>query len=69
MHKDEVRTVTVTFDLAIWFLFATHCLVMINICAKLFLNRTMHYKVIGRTQTGYTEVYARSLSKDFALDF
>ena len=61
-------TVTVTFDLATWFLFATHCLVMINIRAKLFLNLNMHYKVIGRTQTGSTEVYAQSLSKDFALD-
>ena len=33
-----------TFNLANLFLFATHCLVMIIICAKSFLNPTMHTK-------------------------
>ena len=47
-------------DLTIWFLFATHRLVMMIICAKLFSNPTMHNKVMGRTETGFTEVYARS---------
>ena len=28
----------------------------------------MHNKVMGRTQTGFTEVYAHSLSADFDLD-
>ena len=55
-------------DLATWFLFATHHLVMMIICAKLFLNPTMHYKVMGRTRTGSTEVYAQSLSADCDLD-
>ena len=41
---------------------------MIIICAKLFLNPTMHYKVMGRTRTGFTEVYAQSLSTDCDLD-
>ena len=50
----EWQNVTLTFDLAIWFLFATYCLVMIIICAKLFLNPSMHYKVMGRTRTGFT---------------
>ena len=59
-----MQTVTLTFDLATWFLFATNCLAMITICAKLFLNPTMHNKVMGRTQTGFTEVYAQSLSVD-----
>ena len=27
-----------------------------------FLNPTMHNKVMGRTRTGFTEVYAQSLS-------
>ena len=68
MHKVRVQTVTMTFKLAIWFLFATHCLVMMIICAKSFLNLTMHYKVMGRTRTGFTEVYAQSLSADCDLD-
>ena len=58
MHKVEVGTVTLTFNLAIWFMFATHCLVMMIICAKLFLNLTIHNKVMGRTRTGFTEFYA-----------
>ena len=41
---------------------------MIIICAKLFSNPTMHNQVISRTQTGFTEVYARSLSADSDLD-
>ena len=45
---------TLTFDLATWLLFATHCLVMMIICAKLFLNSTMHNKVMGWTRTGFT---------------
>ena len=34
VHKVSVQTVTLTFDLAAWFLFATHCLVMIIISVK-----------------------------------
>ena len=36
------------------FLFATYCLIMIIICAKLFSNPTMHDKVMGRAWTGFT---------------
>ena len=56
------------FDLAIWFLFPTHRLVMMIICAKLFSNPITHNKVMDRTQTGFTEVYAQSLSADCDLD-
>ena len=63
-----MRTVTLTFNLAIWFSFAIHELVMMIICAKLFLNPTMHNKGMGRTQIGRTEVYAQSLSADCDLD-
>ena len=28
----------------------------------------MHNKIMGRTQTGFTEVYAQSLSADCELD-
>ena len=49
MRKVKERTVTLIFNLATWFLFATHCLIMIIICTKLFLNPTMHNKVLGRT--------------------
>ena len=52
MHKVKVWTVALTFDLVTWFLFATHCLVMMIICAKLFPNLAMHNKVMGRTGTG-----------------
>ena len=47
-------------NLVTWFLFATYCLVMMIICAKLFSNPTMHNKVKGRTQTDFTDVYAQS---------
>ena len=61
MHKVYEQTVTLTFNLVIWFLNATHRLIMIFICAKLFLNPTKHNKVMGRTRTGFTEVYVQSL--------
>ena len=60
--------VTLTFNLATWFLFVTHRLIMIIICAKLFLNPTMNNKVMGRTRTGFIEVYAQSLNADCDLD-
>ena len=41
IHK--VLMVTLT-----WFLFATHPLIMMIICAKLFINPTMHDKVMGQ---------------------
>ena len=68
MHKVSVRTVTLTFDLAIWFLFVTHHLVMMIICSNLFSNPTMHNKVMDRTETGVIEVYAQGLSADCNLD-
>ena len=43
-------TLTLTFDLATWFLHATHCLVVMIICAELFSNLKMHDEVMGRTQ-------------------
>ena len=55
MHNAEERTVTLTFNLAAWFLFATHRLIMILICAKLFSNPTVHNKVMGRTRTDFTK--------------
>ena len=67
MHKVLVQTVTLTFDLATWFLIATYRPIMVIICAKLFSNPTMHNIVMGRTQTGFTEVYAQSLSADCDL--
>ena len=68
MHKVLVWNVTLIFDLGTQFLFATHRLVMMIICAKLFSNPTMHNTVIGRTRTDFTEVYAQSLSVDCDLD-
>ena len=68
LHKVKVRIVTLTFALATWFLFATHVLVMMIICAKLFSNPIMHNKVMAWTRKGFTEVYAQSLSADCDLD-
>ena len=79
MYKVKVRTVTLAFDLATWFLLTTHRLVIMIIsgkyrlvtmiiCVKLFSNPTMHNKVMGRTQTGFTEVHAQSFSADRDLD-
>ena len=51
------------------FLFATHYLVMIITCAKLFSYPIMHEKVMNRTRTGFTEAYAQSLSANCDLDF
>ena len=64
------RSLSVAYDLdlAIWFLFATHLLVIMIIYAKLFSNSTMHYKVMCRTRPGFTEVYVQSLSADCDLD-
>ena len=69
LHKVQVRTVTLAFNLATWFLLATQHVVMMIICAKLFLNPIMHNKAMGRTQSGFTEVYAQSLSADYDFDF
>ena len=68
MHKVYEQTVTLTFNLLIWFLIATHRLIMIICCATLFSNPNMHNKAMGRTRTGFTEVYAQSLSADCDLD-
>ena len=38
------------------------------VCAKLFLNPTINNKVMDRTRTDFTEVYAQSLSADCDLD-
>ena len=42
---------------------------MMIICAKLFSNPVMHKKIMGRTRTGFTEVYAQSLSAGCDFDF
>ena len=58
---------TLTFNLATWFLFATHYIVMKSIFAKLFSNPFMHDKVIDRTRTCFTEAYAQNLSANCDL--
>ena len=68
MHKVKEQTGTLTFNLATWSFFVTHCHIMIIICAKLISNPTMHNKVIGRTRTGISEDYAQSLSANCDLD-
>ena len=67
MHKVKVRTVTLSYNLAICLLFATHCLVKMLICAIKFINPTMHAYVMSGTRTGFTETYTQSLSADYDL--
>ena len=50
-----------------WFLLATHLSVMMIICAELLENPTMHNKVMGRTQPGFTEICTQRLSADCGL--
>ena len=59
---------TSTFSLVIWFLIATHHLIMIIIFYLFFSNPTMHNKVMGQIRTGFTDIYAQSLSADCNLD-
>ena len=59
---------TSTFNLVIWFLIETHNFIIIIIFAKFFSNPTMHNKVMGQTRTGFTDIYAHSLSVDCDLD-
>ena len=59
---------TLTFEPAKWFLFATHYLVLTIICDKLFINPTMQDRVMTQTQTGFTEAYEQSLSAVCDLD-
>ena len=56
-----------TFDLATWFLFATHRPVMMIICAKLFLNLIKHNKVMGQKRTGSTEILTFDLATWFLI--
>jgi hypothetical protein len=39
--KLENVSVTMTFEVETWFLDATHCVDVVNICAKLFQNPSM----------------------------
>ena len=64
-----VLIVTLTFDLATFFLVMTHSFVMMLICAKLFSNSIMHNKGMCWTQPGVTEAYAQSLSATCGFDF
>jgi hypothetical protein len=55
--KLQNDSVTLTFDVGTWFLDATHCLVVVDICAKLFQNPSIYDKVTVRTlmKLGRTE--------------
>ena len=59
---------TLTFDITTWFLFATHRLVMIIICTKLFTDPTMNDNVTGPTRTGFTKAFSQSLRASCDLD-
>jgi hypothetical protein len=48
--KLQNDSVTLTFETGTWFLDATHCLDMVDICAKLFQNPSMYDKVAVRTR-------------------
>ena len=68
MHKVEVRTVTLTFDIATSFLFATHCHVMIVIEANYLQIQICITKLwVGHKKVSL-QVYAKGLSGDCDLD-
>ena len=57
-----MRTVTLTFDLATRLMFATHRLVMMITCVKLFLNPAMHNKLwVGNEQVPTFDLATRLL--------
>ena len=62
-------TVTVAFNLVTWFFFATYYPLIIITYAKLLSNPIMHDKVMNRTRTSFTEVYAHNLSANCDLTF
>jgi hypothetical protein len=48
--KLQNDSVTLTFEVSMWFLDAAHRLVVVDICAKLFQNPSMCDKVTVRTR-------------------
>ena len=50
IRKRMTLSVTLTFDPQTWVLYATHRPVMVNICAKLFLNPSVYGEVMAWTQ-------------------
>ena len=56
------------FDLHAWFLYTTHCLAMVNICAKLFQNPPMHDLVIAWTRNVDAFFWPTTLSLSLTFD-
>jgi hypothetical protein len=48
--KLQNDSVTLTFEVGMWFFDATHCLDVVDICAKLFQNPSIYDKVTVRTR-------------------
>jgi hypothetical protein len=48
--KLQNDSVTLTFELGTWFLYGTHSLDVVDICAKLFQNPSMYDKVTVQKQ-------------------
>ena len=53
-------TVTLTIDLAIWFLHGIHRLILMIICAIQFSNPTMHNEVMDRTRIWNTHTHTHT---------
>ena len=58
---------TLNFELATRYLFATHPLVMIIICHIIYKSQ-LRRPSYGHTEIGFTETYAQSLSADCDID-
>jgi hypothetical protein len=58
--KLQNDSVTLTFEVGMWFLDATHHLDEVDICAKLFKNPSMYYKVTGRTRNKWGRTDGRT---------
>ena len=59
---------TLHFELLTGFLYATNPLVMIIICATLFINPNIDDQVMDRREQVFTEIYEQSLSADCDID-
>ena len=70
MHKVKERTVTLTYNLATWFLFATHHLIMMIICVNLFFKipPRMTKLLAGHEQVSLKPMY-KVLERPVTLTF
>ena len=68
MHNAYERTVTSTYNLATWFLFATHHRMMIIFANLFFKIQPRMTQLLTGQETGFIVAYAQSSRSDCDLD-